>query len=302
MNESCPDQSQWWKVEPPDYDFEPPEQDGVFEDVDRLESIDQLNIATYDRRNNLEGTGSNRLFANVRVIEENGSLRFNVPRRFVDTPEDGKWSLEVSGGRRWFKERDDFGVVRFLKNGNSIWVPHLFPFEDTDDQGLPIILDRERCEVTVSLQPPIGLYVDKPLNVTIETREGKFSAGESPDSYNVAGISYFTEYTWDGKPLVSDLVTYPERRWPSLQIYLQEMKPNVSADEYDAIMCGEPSADEGIAPYLAQYQPGDWFDRESSGYGGTAFGTIWVPVEMLRDNRIVADISFPCFSESVAEL
>lgn len=294
MSERRYDETQWWKVEPPDYDFEPREDDGVPVDVDGLEPNNQPNIAAYDRRNNLEGTESCPLFTNVRIVEENGSLRFDVPKRFIDTPEDGKWSLEVFGRRRWFKERDDYGDIRFLKNGCAIWVPHLFPFEDMDEQELPTIRDRERCEVTVCLQPPIDSYVDKPLQVAIKTPQGEFLAHESPESYNADGVSYFTEFTWNGKPLVSDLVTYPERRWTSLREYLREMKPNLSAQEYDAIMCGEPSANEDIAPFLAQDHPGDWWEREKSGYTSAAFGSIWVPVDLLRKG-IEADISFPCF-------
>ena len=102
-----------------------------------------------------------------------------------------------------------------------LWIPHLFPFEDTDSKGLPLILDRERCSFTVRLQP---LSENDGINATaaVTTAQGVLLAHESPESYNPDFTRYFNEFSFSNKLLLADEVTYPEKRWNTLEEYYRD--------------------------------------------------------------------------------
>lgn len=279
----------WWLVEPPDQYFDPPE-DEPPEDTDFV--LERQLLREARGLECLDGTQAHPMFENVQVIEENDGLRFRVPRRLIETPTAGKWIFEIYGRRKWFKERDDFGDVRFTVSGDCLWIPHLFPFEETNADGLPLILDRERCEVMVTLQQAED-NADIATTAAIKTQFGELSAQESALSYNPEFIRYFDEFEFQGKPLVADTVTYPPHRWESLEHYFREMHPDMDSETYYSILLGQlPFPEE----YGAQFEPNDWQERERSGFSGTAFGSIWVPVDELR-RGIEADISFPCFAD-----
>lgn len=291
MSEQATNDTGWWNVEPPDYDREPAA-DELPAGAGYYEFGSDLNADPSAKREYLDGRQVHPLFQDVRLIEENDGVRLEVPKRYIDTPADGKWAFEIRGKQRWFKEHDDFGAFRLTQSGVTLWIPHLFPFEETNEAGLPVILDRERCELTVSLQP-IGENNTDVTTAQVETQFGTLTADEAPGSYNQYQILFFTDFEYQGVPLRADLVTYPDFRWSSLGQYLQEKDPTTSQAKYDAIMLGNlPLPEE----YSAQDRPDDWSERQPSRYAGTASGTIWVPLDEIR-RGIESTLSFPCFSE-----
>lgn len=202
-------------------------------------------------RGYLDGTQPHPMFLDVRIEETEHGVGFNVPKRIIDTPHNGKWIFDIFGGRRWFKERDDYGNIRFTQSGISIWVPHLYPFEETDEHGLPRIPDRERCAVQIRLQPfntRDGTFTE----VGVSTPNALLTGQESALSFNYESIRFFDEFTQTGKPLISELVTWH------------------------------------------QTEPDPWYLRQPSGFKGSAFGEMYIPIDELR-RGVDAEISFPCF-------
>ena len=174
-----------------------------------------------------------------------------------------------------------------------LWIPHLFPFEDTDSKGLPLILDRERCSFTVRLQP---LSENDGINATaaVTTAQGVLLAHESPESYNPDFTRYFNEFSFSNKLLLADEVTYPEKRWNTLEEYYRDNGLTIDYLQWRVDMLNNviPIPDE----YDAQFEPNEWEKREPADVTGQAFGEIWVPVDSLR-RGIDAEISFPCFAD-----
>lgn len=234
------------------------------------------------------------MFTGVEITEAGDTLRFRTAPRIIDAHELGKYILKITGSRQRFKEHDDYGEIRFTGSGTSLWIPHLYPFEELDEAGLPLIKDRERCNVTVSLEPL--QFTDEAQEVTIATPNGEFTAGESPESYNPWGILYFSEFNAIGRALVSDLVTYPEMQWPTLAEFFAAELPDHSYHDY---LQGPGSMDESLLePYNRQFEPKNWRARKPSGFQGNAFGSIWVPVDELRAGIIEASIIFPALAQS----
>jgi hypothetical protein len=282
--------NQWWTVEPPEYDLEPG--DAVSVEDEYLARKMPYTTEQLAKLEYLNGTQSHPLFENVRVIEEDGELSFSVPKRFIDTPSHGKWELEAYGRRRWFKEHDDYGEIRFLANGTALWIPHLYPFEETTEQGVPLIPDRERCALTVTLKSMQTFEPNDSPNVMIETPRGSLSADINLNieiSYG-GDRNYFELFEMLGKPLVSQLVTYDDR-WHSLAAYLEDPATPEAIEQYHLMMLDRVPMPE---TYLRSKEPNDWTERTPSGHSGEAFGEVWVPVDELR-RGINADISFPLF-------
>lgn len=236
----------------------------------------------------LDGTQPHPMFLNVQIEETEQGVGFSVPKRIINTPNNNKWIFDIYGGRKWFKERDDYGNFRFTKSGDSLWIPHLYPFEETDEHGLPIIYDRERCAVKIRLQPFVTSD-DINTQVNIVTANATLLGQEAPESYNPYFIRYFNEFTFVGKPLISQSVTYPKIQWPTFADYLRD-KGISKAEQTEFLMSQKAWPDE----FLAQKQPEPWYVREPSGFGGFAFGEMFVPIDDLR-HGINADILFPCF-------
>lgn len=286
----------WWQVEPPDYEYEPAD------DLtpDSLEDRYDARIVRYttnqlDSFDYLDGSGSHQLFDNVNISEVEGELSFSMPKRFVNSANLGKWALEVNGGRKWFKEHDDFGTIRFLANGTALWIPHLYPFEETDETGLPLILDRERCELTVSMTSMQIFEPDESPEVVITTPHATIGADDVINIEYTYGTdkNYYRQFMMQQKPLVSQLVSY-DQRWRDLTAYLGDPTTPEKIEDYPKIMLGRVAMPE---EYVRSKKPNDWTQRAISGHPGTAFGTAWVPVDELR-RGIEADISFPNLSTS----
>lgn len=237
-----------------------------------------------------DGAGIFPLFDNVQIVEQEGELSFTVPRRYLDAGNLGKWELDVYGRRRWFKEHDDYGSTVFFASGKGIWAPHLFPFEEITDQGLPVIPDQERCQIIVSMKPMHACFPDEDPKIALSTPAGNLIG---KDDLNLE-ISYGTEksyYEWFkmiGRPLVSQLLVYG-KQWKSFTDYLNDPETPGSMDDYDKILDQEmPIPQE----YLQSTEPLDWTKRPNSDYESTAFGQIWIPVSILRRGA-EATISFP---------
>jgi hypothetical protein len=140
---------------------------------------------------------------------------------------------------------------------------------------------------------------DLVFTARLETQYGVLTAPQAPESYNPNFISFFTEFEFSGRPLISDVVTFPERRWNFFDDFLKDKGITLTNGEYRDIRLGKTPFPEG-EEYFAQDNPHDWQEREPSGYQGPAFGSIWVPIDGLRYG-IEANISFPEFSEEKAE-
>ena len=287
----------WWIVEPPDYDGEPPYyEDGPVPLGEEYDARRPLFAASQiDSFDYLNGSESHSLFENVRVIESEGELSFQVPKRRINSENLGKWELEVYGKRRWFKEHDDYGEIRFLADGTGLWIPHLFPFEETDENGMPIILDRERCELTITMKSMQTFEPNGSPIVLIDTSQGTAIADirlNIEETYG-ADRNYFKYFEMQGKPFISQLLAYDER-WRSLKEYLNDPNTSASITDYERMMVSEiPIPEE----YLRTKEPNDWTERSRADYDGLAIGTIWVPVDELR-RGIDATISFPNLSTS----
>ncbi len=241
-------------------------------------------------RESLDGASDLPLFEGVIIIDTEENLGFSVPERYINTSKYGKFILEIDGDWHRFKERDDYGAIRTTQSGKSLWIPHLYPFEETDERGLPLILDRERCKLHVSLQLISGHTNISPA-VSIQTPQAKLTANQGEESYNGSWKSYFNEFELDGTPLRADFVAYPKRRWHLFVDYVNEMNPTMTSDDFMASMLGKlPFPDE----FLNQDRPDNWQARPPADLIGTAFGSVWVPIDDLR-RGIDAAISFPCF-------
>ncbi|MFZ1248862.1 MAG: hypothetical protein WAQ24_00910 [Candidatus Saccharimonadales bacterium] len=272
---------QWWSIEPPCDDDQLP--------------YDYAQDSASSAVPMLDGTQAHALFENPSVIKDEHGLRFEVPRRLVDTLYHGKWTLTVFGRHRWFKDIDEYGATRFTTGGKALWVPHLYPFEETDQDNLPLIRDRERCSVTVQMTKYAGVMPEPyPGAVEVVTNSDTLTARESPDSYNPYGNRYFTEFK-SVLPLILREVTFPELQWPSYSDYY-ESHPNAPS-LMDVMDDKAPMPKE----FTDQFEPNDWRSRKRVQYSGAAFGTIWVPVEDLWRGKIAAQIRFPMFLQSNEE-
>lgn len=288
---------EWWTVEPPDYDSEPPyNEDGPAPRDEEYDARKPLFTANQiDSFDYLNGSESHSVFENVRVTEAEGELSFQVPKRRIHSENLGRWELEVYGKRRWFKEHDDYGEIRFLADGTGLWIPHLFPFEETRANGMPTILDRERCELTITMKSMQTFKPNESPIVLIDTPQGTAIADirlNIEETYS-ADRNYFKYFEMQDKPFISQLLGYDER-WRSLREYLNDPATSASITDYERMMMSEiPIPEE----YLRSQKPNDWTERSRADYDGLAFGTIWVPVDELR-RGINSTISFPNFSTS----
>ena len=240
----------------------------------------------------LDGTEDHDLFQDVQVRD--GS--FEVPERVIDTPNHGRYSFSAFGSVQHFKERDEYGKVRFLGDRmgcavGAIWVPHLYPFEQTDDKGLPYIRDRERLAMTVLLDPLEGqdLY---PACAEISAG-GQLYGSEVMPIHAMTILKTFTEFVAVGRRLVAEDVEYPELCWPTLSDYVADRMSDSGDPPVDVII---RDMSRGVMPlpeeFEAQFRPLQ--NRRLSRCGGNAFGTIYVPIDDLR-RGIEATISFPMF-------
>lgn len=290
--------SRWWEVEPPDHEHEPPtcsadEDEEILECCDEwLEGIDvvpdgvryieYVNARAYfeDYSQGLSGidildaTQSHDLFSGV-VIMDDGS--FIVPERYVKTPDGGIWKFDIHGRRKTFKDRDEYGEVRFFESGKSVWIPHLYPFEETDEKGLPLIRDRERCELEVTLTKVEGRDV-YPVFTEITVNGQLYGAEQDPNSL-MNDNRRFNEFAGVTTELRAEVVTFPEMRWPNLWQYCVAKYSDNAATKFQNIMDGK----EGIPDeYSAQNRPEPWQDRVPSELTGTAIGSIWVATDDIR--------------------
>ena len=297
----------WWLQEPPEEDVYFPAHAG--DDPNLTASLDWGEGYLYEIEeiNEDERRATELAYQNVDVvyhareplpmfesvqIDENGSFR--VPERFIDTQKYGVWAFSVFGRLEHFKSRDEYGEVRFLQQegdiSGAIWAPHLYPFEETDDRGLPLIRDRERCEMTVALRP-----VEAPdiYPLCVEICAGNQTYGAEQDiSYGLVEGGIFTEFVAVGDEFTPENVTFPEMRWNNLVEYLND---NGRAAEYADMMTGKIPVPE---EYTSQFEAEDWKTRQPSTYTAYRFGKIMVPVDRLHAG-IEAEILFPMFQEDM---
>jgi len=254
------------------------------------EHMDSASTARY-----LDGAEQHELFANVIVSESDNGLRFDVPPRIVLAPSVGKFVLTAYGARRWFKERDDYGEIRTWQSltdpseGGQIWIPHLYPFEEVDEKGLPVIKDVERCKLTIELQGygHAGQEVP-PLEVSVHTDDDVLTASENEASYNPFGEYYFIDFSSINRSVHAEVVEYPEIIYHTLGDYLDDK--GMSADYFDIMTRKKDIPEE----FTRQFVPNDWNARKSSTFLSSATGEIYVPMHMLATG-IEAGISFPAF-------
>lgn len=128
----------------------------------------------------------------------NGRLYFESPQRVVETEQFGALVVSVRGARRWFKERDDYGSTRFFVKAyagsehlsGAYWVAHLYPCEEVDEQGLPLIRDRERLEMGLVIERP---YRQIPSELThtgcLVDLGNKSYVGQQDDPYGGQGYA-----------------------------------------------------------------------------------------------------------------
>ncbi len=290
-------QTGWQQVEPPDTEQEPWSAPYPFslDDDEAMNWYGPVDLALWlNKGEHLDSNQPRPLFAEVNITESGDTLRFETKPRIIDARELGHYILRVTGKRKLFKEHDDYGDIRFTSTGTSLWIPHLYPFEEVDETGLPLIKDRERCDVTVSLEPL--QFTNEAQEATISSPNGEFTAGEAPESYNPWGVLYFSEFNAIGRALVSDLVTYPEMRWLTLAEFFAAELPDL--DYYDYFRHPESVDKNLLEPYHRQFEPKNWRVRKLSGYKGNAFGSIWVPLDELRAGTIDASIIFPTLAGS----
>ena len=270
----------WWDVEPPEDEESLPFDEAAHDSVSAVERLD--------------GASPHKLFDNVVVIEEADGVRFEAPRRLIETKNHGRWQLRVYGARRWFKEVDHYGEIRFTQSGEVLWIPHLYPFEELDGDNLPIIRDRERCALTVELSKYQGEMPEPDKSeVCIDTPKAGYVACESIESYNPNGLRYYDEFATESLRLIVRIVTYPERQW---QMYADYADSHPDAPSlYDILNSGGSLTMP--AEYTAQDLPNAWYDRERRELSPTgAFGRIYVPVDMLRHGALDdVMIRFPMF-------
>ncbi len=291
------EQTEWQQVEPPDTEQEPWSAPYPFSlDDEEAETLyGPVGLALWlHKEGYLDSNRPQPLFSDVKITESGDTLHFDTEPRILDAHTLGTYVLRVSGNRRLLKEHDDYGEIRSTTDGASLWIPHLYPFEELDETGLPLIKDRERCNVTVSLEPL--QFTSEAQEATISSPNGEFIAGEAPESYNPWGIFYFSEFNAIGRSLVSDLVTYPEMRWPTLAEFFAAELPEL--DYYGYSRRPESVNKNLLEPYYRQFEPKNWRVRKPSGHKGNAFGSIWVPVNELRAGAIDASIIFPALTQS----
>ena len=282
-------------MEPPDTEWEPWSAPYPFslDDDEARACYGPVDLALWLKGNFLDSRQPQTMFAGVKITESGDTLRFEAEPRIVDAHELGRYILKIYGSRRYFKEHDDYGEIRFTQSETALWIPHLYPFEEVDEKGLPVIKDRERCEVTVSLEPLQS--TDERQQATVITPNGDFTAGEAPESYNPLGIFYFSEFDAIGRALISDLVTYPKMQWPTLSEFFAAKLPGHTY--YDYIRNPESIDEALLEPYYRQFEACNWLARRPSGAEGIAFGSIWVPVDELRAGTIDAQIFFPALAQ-----
>lgn len=277
---------------------EPPHDMHEVESIAPIELPDRISMLLQEHPELfLSGHEDISAFDGVVITETEGNLSFSVPPRFINAGNNGIWKLEVSGTRQWLKERDNYGEIRFLADDSgAIWVPHLFPFEEVDDNGLPTILDRERCKVTITLDPLTSRPPQLLPDISLATGTGSFSAVEAIEYHNPEGTVYFTEFCADTQPLRALRVSYPDNPWDSFSDYLAHVAPDQDVEML--LFNGLHGRSEEVVAYAREFyrlrQPHPWYHWDPSEYTGSAFGSIWVPVDELRKG-VAATITFPCF-------
>lgn len=308
----------WERREPPDYEFEPstseepddyeyhPDDFGdedehidfsIFNDFedDLAFAAEQSRILpetfTGERH---DGAGEHDLFAGAVIVETEDQLEFHVPTRLVETAEYGIWTLDVQGYRRWFKEQEDYGELRFTPKGVGMWIPHMYPFEETDEDRLPLIMDRERLEVLISMRKLTSSTEEPyPMRVKLDTENGEYIAEESVEYFNPDGICYFPEFEWLGHKIAAYKVNWiePKPKRPLIELW-EKMVASGEIEKYRRMIKGE----EPMPPeFSAKAQSPNVITKDKHELDWNAFGEVWVPVELLRSGNINAKISFPDF-------
>lgn len=205
----------------------------------------------------LDGSQSVGLFREVQITEASDGYGFVVPPQFLDTVQYGKWRLDVSGRVEWPKQITDFGDLRFTAQGEAGWIPHLFPFEDTDERGLPVIIDRERAKVNISLASLNLGHGGNEHSVRLETESGVFVGRpyrEDMMAQAYYDVVHLDEFTAEGKEL------YAER-----------------------VLFGDDVVDL------------DFDLAERNEWRGNRFGSIWIPMALLRAGYNPS-VTFPLFA------
>lgn len=296
----------WWLQEPPD-DEEVRYLPGHTDEPRFVDAVDWGHDWIYDANQYSEDARRSRelslqnvdvvfdaktplpLFENV-VVHDDGS--FKVPERFIGHEKYGIWGFSAVGRLEHFKSRDEYGRIRsFQREDNRIdpiWVPHLYPFEEIDSKGLPLIRDRERCEMTVLLS-----RIDAPeiYPLFTEIYIGGQTYGASHDiEYDLYDGAAFTQFIAVDEHFTPESVEYSEERWDNLEEYLEEQG---RLGDYMDIMDGNiPFPEE----YKRQHQPLDWRSRQPSDVTMSRTGNIMVPIDDLR-RGLDAQILFPMFRE-----
>lgn len=195
----------------------------------------------------INGSAPVGLFERVQIIEGAESYGFVVPPRNLEMPYHDIWQLEVSGWVQWFKQLSDFGDVRFTNKGDAGWIPHVFPFEDVDERGLPVILDRERASVNIKLTRllvPQGSC--QPEELWLETPYGAFTGHQSIEMW----------YCWGGD---EGIIAFDEFLVQNKKLYAEKVVFDPNPKSLDFELEGK----------------NDWSGQEH-------FGSIWVPMDLLR--------------------
>lgn len=210
----------------------------------------------------IDGTNAIGLFEGVQISEGTEGDSFVVPPRNVKTPYKDIWELNVSGRVQWFKQHSDFGDLRFTTKGVAGWIPHVFPFEEVNERGLPVILDRERASVIIHmtrLLAPKGSF--EPDELHLETPHGAFTGRQSSEMW----------YCWGGH---DGNIKFDEFSIQDKKLYAEKVIFDSNPRSIDFELDGQ----------------NDWGGEEH-------FGSIWVPMELLRTG-INPLITFPGFARA----
>lgn len=284
----------WWDVEPPEYEFEPIDPETLEPEDAREPDFEASFTGEY-----LDGNLGHNLFAHASIIETDRTVELRVPPRIVVTQNLGKWILRVEGYRQWFKEHDDYGNVRFESTGQGFWNAHKYPFEETDTEGLPVILDRERSNVLVSLQEIDRYRTNISPTIKVETDYGTFTSQHDSEFFNDEATSYFHYFVEAGKKSRMWAVQYPvgwQGRRESNEDYITRLLENGETER--AAYFAKHGKDRPSRP--ENHQPFDYRTRSEAVRDYDDGGVPYVALEDIRRVSLNATISFPSFHAGIS--
>lgn len=283
MSETIGDQ--WWLQEPPDTELEPADPYMIEPD-----DFDDQRVLLNVKGERISANEEHDLFAGASLVEFEDELRLHVPPRIVQSDTNGDWILRVEGKRRWFKEHDDYGTIRFTGDGIGLWIVNQYPLEEVDAYGMPIFLDRERIDIEVTLQQAFRDRSNAYPETRITTPYGMFEARNNIEVSYGTDRYYYTDFSRQGHESTIWEVKFPVP-WRSKRQtdkeFVAELRQN---GEYER---AEYFINSGHDVELAlRSKPFGYESRTVFPTVGSEPGVMFVPVDVIRSGNIDAKISF----------